>query len=100
MMRLKGAKIMIPNDIKRQEAYQRLRKLTSDRVARALGLSGEDLANLSLPALINLLFLMHGESGSTGSFNVSFAAALELFGLDLIWHEPEAKKPVVAQRVQ
>jgi hypothetical protein len=100
MMRLRGAKIMISNDTNRHKAYERLRKLTSDRVARALGLSEEDLANLSLSALINLLFLIHGESGSTGSFNVSFATALELFGVDLIWHEPEAKKPAVAQRVQ
>ena len=91
---------MIPDDAKRRKAYERLRKLTSDRVARALGLSEEDLANLSASALINLLFLLHGESGSTGSFNVSFATALELFGVDLIWHEPEATKPVAAQRVQ
>src|ERR1700687_1570002 len=99
-MRLKGAKIMIPDDTKRRKAYERLRKLTSDRVVRALGLSEEDLANLSLSALINLLFLLHGESGSTGSFNVSFATALELLGVDLIWDEPKAKKPAVAQRVQ
>lgn len=91
---------MISDDAKRQKAYKRLRKLTSDRVTRALGLSEEDLANLSLSALINLLFLVHGESGSTGSFNVSFATALELFGVDLIWHEPEAKKPALAQRIQ
>jgi hypothetical protein len=91
---------MISDDAKRQKAYKRLRKLTSDRVTRALGLSEEDLANLSLSALLNLLFLVHGESGSTGSFNVSFATALELFGVDLIWHEPEAKKPALAQRIQ
>ena len=71
---------MISNDTKRQKAYDRLRKLTSDRIARALGLADEDLANLSLSQLINLLFLMHGDGGSTGNFNVSFAAALELVG--------------------
>jgi hypothetical protein len=75
-MRLKGAKIMISDDTKRRRAYERLRKLTSDRVVRALGLSEED------------------------SFNVSFATALELFGVGLIWDEPKAKKPVVTQRVQ
>ena len=91
---------MIPNDTKRQKAYDRLRKLTSDRIARALGLADEDLANLSLSQLINLLFLIHGDGGSTGSFNVSFAAALELVGADLIWHEPETEKAAVAQFVQ
>ena len=91
---------MIPNDTKRQEAYDRLRKLTSDRIARALGLADEDLVNLSLSQLINLLFLMHGDGGSTGNFNVSFAAALELVGAELIWHEPETEKISVALFVQ
>ena len=91
---------MIPDDTKRQNTYNRLRKLTSDRIARALGLADEDLANLSLSQLINLLFLIHGDGGSTGSFNVSFAAALELVGADLIWHEPDAEKVAVGQLLQ
>ena len=91
---------MIPDDIKRQNAYYCLRKLTSDRIVRALGLADGDLVNLSLSQLINLLFLIHGDGGSTGSFNVSFAAALELVGADLIWHEPEAEKVAVGQFVQ
>ena len=91
---------MIPNDTKRQKAYYLLRKLTSDRIARALGLADEDLANLSLSQLINLLFLMHGDGGSTGNFSVSFAAALELVGAELVWHEPETEKVAVAQFVQ
>jgi hypothetical protein len=99
MMRLKGAKTMITNDTNRQEAYDRLRKLMSDRVARTLGLSDEDLATFSLSQLINLLFLMHGDGGSTGNFSVSFAAALELVGVDLIWHEPAAEKLPIAERV-
>ena len=56
--------------------------------------------NLLLSQLINLLFLVHGDGGSTGSFNVSFAAALELVGADLIWHEPEAEKVAAGQFVQ
>jgi len=88
------------NQTKRQQAYGRLRRLTSDRVARALGLADEDLANLSLAQLINLLFLMHGEGGSTGNFSVSFAAAVELVGVDLIWSEPETERAAVSQQVQ
>lgn len=91
---------MIPNDTKRQKAYARLRKLTSGRIARALGLADEDLAKLSLSQLINLLFLMHGDSGSTGSFNVSFSAAVELVGAELIWHKPEMQKVSATQFVQ
>jgi hypothetical protein len=91
---------VISNETKKQQTYDRLRKLTSDRVARVLGLADEDLANLSLGQLINLLFLMHGDGGSTGNFSVSFAAALELVGVDLIWYEPETARAAVPQQVQ
>ena len=47
---------MTSNETKKQQAYDRLRKLTSNRVARVLGLADEDLANLSLAQLINLFF--------------------------------------------
>jgi hypothetical protein len=77
-----------------------LRKLTSDRIARVLGLADEDLANLSFAQLINLLFLVHRDGGSTGNFSVSFAAALELVGVDLIWHEPETERADVSQQAQ
>ena len=91
---------MTSNETKKLQAYDRLRKLTSDRVARVLGLADEDLANLSLAQLINLLFLMHGDGGSTGNFSVSFAAALELVGVDLIWYEPETQRATISQHVQ
>ena len=91
---------MIPDDTKRQSAYNRLRKLTSDRVVRALGLADEDLMNLSLSQLINLLFLIHGDGGCTGSFNVSFSAALELVGAELIWQEPETVKVAAGELLQ
>lgn len=91
---------MISDNTNRQNVYNRLRKLSSDRTARALGLADEDLLTLSLSQLINLLFLIHGDGGSTGSFNVSFSAALELVGADLIWHEPETEKVAVGELVQ
>ena len=87
---------MISNDTQRQKAYDRLRKLTSDRLVRALGIADGDLANLSLAALINMLFLMYGDGGSTGNFFASFGVSLELVGPDLIWLEPEVKKAAVA----
>jgi hypothetical protein len=65
-----------------------------------LGLADEDLVNLSLSQLIDLLFLMHGDGGSTGNFTVSFAAAVELVGAELIWHEPGTEKVAVAGFVQ
>jgi len=37
---------LIPNDTKRLDVYDRLRKLTSGRISRALDLDDEDLVNL------------------------------------------------------
>ena len=85
---------MNSNEAKNQ-AYDRLRKLTSDRIVRALSIADEDVAHVSLGGLINILFLMHGDGGSTGNFSVSFSAAVELVGMDLMWLEPEAKPSAV-----
>jgi hypothetical protein len=89
---------MISHEAKKQ-AYDRLRKLTSGRVVRALGIADEDVAQLSLGGLVNILFLMYGDGGSTGNFSVSFAAALQLVGMDLMWQEPETK-PVISESEQ
>ena len=43
---------------------------------------------------------MHGDGGSTGNFNVSFGAALELVGVDLIWYEPDTERAAISQQVQ
>jgi hypothetical protein len=85
---------LISNEAKKQ-AYDRLRKLTSSRVVRTLGIADEDLEHLSLGALINILFLMHGDGGSTGNFGVTFAAAVELVGMDLMWHGPDSKPAAI-----
>jgi len=91
---------MTSNESSRQQTYQKLRALTSARVQRLLGVTENDVAHLSLAALINILFLCVGDGGTIGSFNVSFAAALELVGTNLMWQEPEAKKDAGAQLVQ
>ncbi len=91
---------MITDTTERQKAYERLRKLTSDRIARALNLANEDLVSFPLAHLINLIFLIHGDGGSTGNFNVSFAAAIELVGAELLWQEPEMEKVASVQFVQ
>jgi hypothetical protein len=90
---------MISNDTKRRKVYERLHKFTADRVARALGIANEDVAHLSLSALINLLFLAYGDGGATGAFNPTFGAALELVGTDLMWLEAEAKKEAVPTEI-
>ena len=91
------------NEPKKQKIYDALRGQVSARLMRAVDISESDIANLSLGELINTLFLMHGDGGSTGNFSVSFGAALKMVGGELMWQEPAANKAAIvepAQRVQ
>ena len=83
------------NESKEQKMYDTLRGQVSARLMRALDATEEDLANLSLGDLINTLFLIHGDGGSTGNFSVSFGAALKIVGRRMMWHEPDAKPAVI-----
>jgi hypothetical protein len=80
---------------KKQKIYDTLRGQVSARLIRAMDIAEADIANLSLGELINTLFLMFGDGGSTGNFNVSFGAALKMVGQTMIWQEPDTKPAVV-----
>jgi hypothetical protein len=81
-----------------QKIYQVLRHHVTGRLVRA-DIADTDLAALSLGELLNTLFLLLGDGGSTGSFVPTFTAALKLVGPDLMWQEPD-KIAVISQRVQ
>jgi hypothetical protein len=89
------------NESIKQKIYEILRGQVSARLVRAMNIAEADIANLSLGELINMLFLVHGDHGSTGNFSVSFNAVLKMIGQELMWHEPEAKvtavEPVLVQ---
>ena len=89
------------NESRIQKMYDTLRGQVSARLMRALDVTEEDLANLSLGELINTLFLIHGDGGSTGNFGVSFGAALKIVGRTKMWHEPDTMPTMVepGQRV-
>jgi hypothetical protein len=93
---------MISNESKKQKIYGTLRGQVSARLIRTVGVSEGDITNLSLGELINTLFLLHGDGGSTGNFSVSFGAALKMVGEKLMWYEPETKVTAIepVQRVQ
>jgi hypothetical protein len=84
-----------------QRMYKTLRGQVSARLMRALNATEEDLASLSLGELINTLFLIHGDGGSTGNFGVSFGAALKIVGRTILWYEPDTMPAIVdpGQRV-
>ena len=63
------------NELKKQKIYEVLRGQISTRLIRTTGFTEADVANLSLGELINTLFLMHGDAGSTGNFSVSFGGS-------------------------
>jgi hypothetical protein len=80
---------------KKQKVYNTLRGLVSARLIRAMDIAEADIANFSLGELINMLFLIHGDGGSTGNFSVSFGAALKMVGQTMMWQEPEPKPAVI-----
>jgi hypothetical protein len=55
------------NESTTQRMYDPLCGHVAARLTRALNATEEDLANLSLGELINTLFLIHGDGGSTGN---------------------------------
>lgn len=91
----------MPNEPTKQKLYETLRGQIGARLIRTAGMTEGDLEHLSLGEIINTLFLMHGDSGSTGNFNVTFGAALKMVGRELMWQEPEVKPAAIAteQRV-
>ena len=78
-----------------QGMYDTLRGQVLARLMRALNATEEDLATLSLGELINTLFLIYGDSGSTGNFSVSFGAILKIVGRTMMWREPDTMPAVV-----
>jgi len=93
---LLGAKMATESQ---QKFYQVLRHHTTVRLVR-VDIADTDLASLSLGELINILFLLLGDSGSTGNFVSTFTAALKLVGSDLMWQEPDKVAVNQTQRVQ
>ena len=88
------------NEPKKQKIYDALRGQVSARLMRSVDISESDIANLSLGELINTLFLMHGDGGSTGNFSVSFGAALKMVGQTMMWQEPGVKPSTVEAEEQ
>jgi hypothetical protein len=79
----------------KQKIYDALREQVSARLMCEVDISEAHIANLSLGELINALFLMHGDGGSTGNFSVSFGAALKMVGHIMMWQEPGVKPSIV-----
>jgi len=86
---------MIADDTIKHAVYQYFLKAAYRRLEQAVpGSSQDHFADLSLAAVLNLLFLLRGEWGSLGDYVTTQRALRALVGDDLLWAEP--KKPIPA----
>ena len=73
----------------RQIVYDSILKTANKRLEQAIPGSKGAFAQLSLAALLNLLFLIRGEWGSIGDYVTTQRAIRELVGDELLWAEPK-----------
>ena len=78
----------------RQNVYQAILKTASKRLEQAIpGSSEGTFGNLSLAAVLNLLFLLRGEWGSIGDYVTTQRAIRAVVGDELLWAEPQKATP-------
>jgi hypothetical protein len=87
-------------DDTKQILHQYFLKATQKRLTQAIPGSDETaFAQLSLAAVLNLLFLLRGEWGSLGDFITTQRALRAVVGDDLLWSEPQKSTPASAELV-
>lgn len=92
---------MNPSEDAKQQVYKSILKTTSKRLEQAIpGSSESTFADLSLGAILNLLFLLRGEWGSIGDYMTTQRAVRALVGDDLMWVEPQKGPPAPIKLVQ
>jgi hypothetical protein len=73
-----------------QHTHQQILKILRRRLADALRVDESDIPPQGVGDLTNALFLLHGQFGCLGDYNVTVRALHALLG-DLLWAKPEAK---------
>ena len=77
-----------------QNIYQHILGLASRRLEQAIPGSEGAFGDLSLAAVLNLLFLMRGEWGSIGDYvRLHLKALTAVIGDDLLWAKPQVSSP-------
>jgi hypothetical protein len=91
----------ITEDTIRQNVYQHILKAANRRLEQAIPGSLEGaFSDLSLAAVLNLLFLIKGEWGSIGDFVTTHRALRAIVGDDLLWAEPHKSSPAPVELIQ
>jgi hypothetical protein len=73
--------------------HQQILRLLRIRVALALRVEDDNFPTHSVGDLLNILFLVHGQYGCIGEYNVTARALHALVG-DLLWAKPESTREV------
>lgn len=91
---------MNPSEDARQKVYESILKITSKRLEQAVPGSQGAFTELSLAAILNLLFLLRGEWGSIGDYMTTQRAVRALVGDELLWAEPQTAASAPIELVQ
>jgi len=73
--------------------YQHILKSAGRRLEQAIPGSEGEFGDLSLAAVLNLLFLMRGDWGSIGDYVTTLKALAAVVGEDLLWAKPQVSSP-------
>jgi hypothetical protein len=91
---------MISDDVLRQKVYQQILNSAHKRLEQAVPGSKEGVfSDLSLAAVLNLLFLIRGEWPTLGDYVTTQRALRAVVGDDLLWAEPQKATPASAELV-
>ena len=90
---------MNPSEDARQNVYKCILKTASKRLEQAIPGSEGAFSQLSLAAVLNLLFLLRGDWGSIGDFVTTQRAIRAVVGDELFW-EPQKSSPAPIELVQ
>src|ERR1035441_4853970 len=87
---------MNPSEDARQNVYQHILKAASKRLEQAVpGSSEGTFGQLSLAAVLNLLFLLRGEWGSIGDYVTTQRAIRAVIGDELLWLNRRKRRPLL-----
>jgi hypothetical protein len=90
---------MIADDRTRQNVYQQILKTAHRRLEQSIPNSEGAFSQLSLAAVVNLLFLTRGHWNTLGDYGTTQRALRDIVGEDLLWAEPEKPAPAPVELV-
>jgi hypothetical protein len=73
-----------------RHTHQQILRILRRRLADALRVDESEIPSEGVGDLTNALFLLHGQFGCLGDYNVTIRALYALLG-NLLWAKPEAR---------